>query len=438
MVYVPQPYVTTGNNNQQQQPHSPTRQPTNAYGAPSGYAPAPAMGGGYNPTTTYSVPTTTSGYAPAPAGGYNSNMNYSAPAPTPTYAPAPAGGYGGTTPDFSQALNYPPPTNNPAPAGVYGAPTTYDRSPTYSTAYGGATSGTPTYSPAVVVPVGNTTGGYQGGYRSGDGPSAVGGSGPTGGLISEGNPTTCHKVDYEIKGHEMQLVEIELDPSESVIAEAGALMFMEEGIKFETKFGDGSAPKEGFFKKLTNAGGRLLMGESLFVTHFSNAGNNKARVAFAAPFPGTILPLNLQNLGGKIICEKDAFLCAAMGTKLSVHLNKKLGSGLAGGEGFILQKLEGDGMVFIHAGGTVIKRELRGEMLRVDTGCVVAFTDGINFDIQSVPGLKSMAFGGEGMFLATLQGTGTVWIQSLPFSRLAVRVLQSAPSGALPFGGGGR
>lgn len=226
----------------------------------------------------------------------------------------------------------------------------------------------------------------------------------------------------------MQIVEIELDPSETVIAEAGAMMYLDDGIDFKTKFGDGSTPKEGFFKKLLKAGGRLLMGESLFITHFSNEGHAKARVAFAAPFPGTILPINLQNLNGKIICQKDAFLCAAKGTKLSVHLHKKLGSGLFGGEGFILQKLEGDGMAFIHAGGMVIKRELRGEKLRIDTGCVVAYTDGINFDIQFVPGLKSMFFGGEGLFLATLQGTGTVWMQSLPFSRFADRVIQYAPS----------
>jgi len=226
----------------------------------------------------------------------------------------------------------------------------------------------------------------------------------------------------------MQLVEVELDPSETVIAEAGAMMFLDEGIDFKVKLGDGSEPKKGFFKKLLSAGGRLLTGESLFLTHFQNKGQQKARVAFAAPYPGTIIPVNLAATGGKIICQKDAFLCAAFGTKLAIHFNKRIGGGLFGGEGFILQKLKGDGMAFIHAGGTVIRRELRGEKLRLDTGCLVAFTEGINFDIQFVPGLKSILFGGEGLFLATLQGTGTVWLQSLPFSRMADRIIQSAPS----------
>jgi uncharacterized protein (TIGR00266 family) len=311
-----------------------------------------------------------------------------------------------------------------APAATYGSSKPADSSSTYSPAV------------PVAIPV-NNTGGYSyggddnkvtGGVASSALNSSTYTGGPTGGLISEGNPTQCHKVDYEIKGHEMQIVEIELDPSETVIAEAGAMMYLDEGIDFKTKFGDGSTPKQGFFQKLMSAGGRLLMGESLFITHFSNQGQAKARVAFAAPYPGTILPINLQNINGKLICQKDAFLCAAKGTKLSIHLNKKLGSGLFGGEGFILQKLEGDGMAFVHAGGMIIKRELRGEKLRIDTGCVMAFTDGINFDIQFVPGLKSMFFGGEGLFLATLQGTGTVWMQSLPFSRFADRVIQHAPS----------
>ena len=252
--------------------------------------------------------------------------------------------------------------------------------------------------------------------------------GPTGGLVSEGNPTVSNKLDYEIKGHEMQIVEIELDPQETVIAEAGAMMYLEEGIDFKTKFGDGSTPKEGFFKKLMQAGGRLLAGESLFLTHFSNIGTTKARAAFAAPYPGTIMPMNLQDLGGSLICQKDGFLCAAKGTKISMHFNKKIGAGFLGGEGFILQKMSGDGMAFVHAGGMVIRRELRGEKLRIDTGCVVAFTEGINFDIQFVPGLKSMIFGGEGLTFATLQGTGTVWMQSLPFSRMADRIVQHAPS----------
>jgi uncharacterized protein (TIGR00266 family) len=226
----------------------------------------------------------------------------------------------------------------------------------------------------------------------------------------------------------MQIVEIELDPQETVIAEAGAMMYLEDGIDFKTKFGDGSTPKEGFFKKLLQAGGRLLMGESLFITHFTNIGHTKARAAFAAPYPGCIMPMNLQALGGSLICQKDGFLCAAKGTQLTVHFNKKIGSGLLGGEGFVLQKLSGDGLAFIHAGGTVIRRELRGEKLRIDTGCVVAFTEGINFDIEFVPGLKSMFFGGEGLNFAVLQGSGTVWMQSLPFSRLADRIIQNAPS----------
>lgn len=226
----------------------------------------------------------------------------------------------------------------------------------------------------------------------------------------------------------MQLVEVELDPQETVIAEAGAMMFLDNGIDFKTKFGDGSEPKQTFFQKLMSAGGRLLTGESLFITHFTNQGQQKARVAFAAPFPGSIVPINMATFGNTLICQKDAFLCAAKGTSLKMHFNKKLGSGLVGGEGFILQKLRGDGMAFIHAGGCIIKRELRGEQLRLDTGCLVAFTEGINFDVQMAPGLKTMFFGGEGMFLATLQGTGTVWLQSLPFSRLADRVIQHAPS----------
>jgi uncharacterized protein (TIGR00266 family) len=258
--------------------------------------------------------------------------------------------------------------------------------------------------------------------------SSVYHGGPTGGLVSEGNPTECHKVDYEIKGHEMQLVEIELDPTETIIAEAGGMMFLDDGIDFKSKFGDGSDAKEGFFSKIFAAGGRLLTGESLFLTHFTNTGQAKARVAFAAPYPGTIIPVNMANIGGTLICQKDAFVCAAFGTKLSIHFNKKLGSGLFGGEGFILQKLKGDGMAFIHAGGTVIKRELRGERVRLDTGCLVAFTEGINYDITLVPGLKSIIFGGEGLFLATLQGHGSVWMQSLPFSRMADRILQNAPS----------
>ncbi|KAG7344074.1 TIGR00266 family protein [Nitzschia inconspicua] len=252
--------------------------------------------------------------------------------------------------------------------------------------------------------------------------------GPTNGLVSEGNPTKCHKIDFEIKGHEMQLVEIELDPHETVIGEAGGMMFMEDGIKFEAKFGDGSTPNQGFWSNLLAAGGRLLTGESLFVTHFTNEGQKKSRVAFAAPYPGNILPLNLAHLGGAITCQRDAFLCAALGTKVSMTFNKKIGSGLFGGEGFILQKIEGDGMCFIHAGGTIIKRELRNERIRLDTGCLVAFTPGIDFEIQFSPGLKTALFGGEGLFLAVLKGTGIVYMQSLPFGRMADRIIQAAQS----------
>jgi len=252
--------------------------------------------------------------------------------------------------------------------------------------------------------------------------------GPSGGLVSEGNPVRCHKIDYEIKGSEMQLVEIELDPTETVIGEAGAMMFMEDGIKFEAKFGDGADPKQGFFKKLLAAGGRLLMNESLFITHFTNESQQKARVAFAAPYPGNIVPVNLANQPGEAItCQRDAFLCAAFGTKLSVTFNKRIGSGLFGGEGFVLEKLQGDGMAFLHAGGTIIRRELNNERIRLDTGCLVAFTSqGITFDIMMVPGLKSMFFGGEGLFLAVLKGTGTVWMQSLPFSRMADRIVKAS------------
>jgi len=238
----------------------------------------------------------------------------------------------------------------------------------------------------------------------------------------------CHEVDYELIGSEMQLVEVELDPGETVIAEAGAMTYMEEDIAFETKMGDGSNPDEGLMGKLFSAGKRVITGESIFTTHFSNRGSRKRRVAFSAPYPGNIVPLNMAELGEKVICQKDAFLCAALGTRVSISFNRRIGAGFFGGEGFILQKLEGDGMAFIQAGGTVIKRELNGETLRVDTGCLVGFTDGIDYDIQRAGNLKSMVFGGEGLFLATLKGTGTVWLQSLPFSRMADRILAHAPS----------
>ncbi|NNC87964.1 MAG: TIGR00266 family protein [Akkermansiaceae bacterium] len=239
----------------------------------------------------------------------------------------------------------------------------------------------------------------------------------------------CHEVDYEIFGDDMQIVEVELDPGETVIAEAGAMNYVESDVTFEAKMGDGSNPNEGMMGKLLAVGKRALTGESIFMTHFSHGGSSgKRRAAFAAPYPGKIIPLNMAEVDGQITCQKDAFLCAAFGTKVSIAFNRRLGAGFFGGEGFILQKLEGDGMAFIHAGGTVIKRVLKGETLRVDTGCLVAFTTGIDYNIERAGNLKSMFFGGEGLFLATLRGTGTVWLQSLPFSRMADRILSHAPS----------
>jgi uncharacterized protein (TIGR00266 family) len=237
---------------------------------------------------------------------------------------------------------------------------------------------------------------------------------------------SSHEVDYEVIGDDLQMVEIELDPGETVIAEAGAMNYMEEDIAFETRMGDGSSPESGFMDKLMQAGRRAITGESLFLTHFTNRGGGKRRVAFAAPYPGKIIPLELRDFGNRILCQKDAFLCAAMGTKLGIAFNQRLGAGLFGGEGFILQKLEGDGRAFLHAGGTIVRRELKGEKLRVDTGCLVAFTDGVAYDIERAGNLKSMVFGGEGLFLATLQGHGTVFLQSLPFSRLANRIFAGA------------
>lgn len=228
-----------------------------------------------------------------------------------------------------------------------------------------------------------------------------------------------HEIDYQIKGESIQIVEIELDPMETVIAEAGAMLFMEDGVQFETKMGDGSNPSQGLFDKLLSAGSRVLTGESLFMTHFTNRGNRKAKVGFSAPYPGTVIPVSLtQCPGNELIVQKDGFLCAAFGTKVAITFNRKLGSGLVGGEGFILQKLSGDGKVFVHAGGTVIERTLNNETLRVDTGCVVAFESQIDFDVQSAGGLRSMVFGGEGMFLATLRGTGKIWLQSMPIRKL--------------------
>ncbi|WDE03185.1 TIGR00266 family protein [Thalassomonas viridans] len=236
------------------------------------------------------------------------------------------------------------------------------------------------------------------------------------------------EIDYKIIGHAMQMVEVELDQDETVIAEAGAMNYMEDGINFETKMGDGSDVNQGFMGKLFSAGKRMISGESLFMTHFTNQVKGKRRVAFAAPFPGSIIPVNLGDVGNEITCQKDAFLCAALGTKVDIAFNRRLGSGFFGGEGFILERLEGDGMAFLHAGGTVIEKKLNGETLRLDTGCLVAFSRGISYDIEMTRGLKSMFFGGEGLFMATLSGHGSVWIQSLPFSRLADRILEHAPS----------
>lgn len=227
-----------------------------------------------------------------------------------------------------------------------------------------------------------------------------------------------HDLDYRILGDDIQLVEIELDPRETVVAEAGSMMYMDNEVRFETKMGDGSDPNQSLMGKLLSAGTRVLTGESLFVTHFTNHGPGKQKVAFAAPYPGKIIPIDLGNLGGTLIVQKDGFLCAAKGTKISITLNRRIGSGLVGGEGFILQKLEGDGKTFMHAGGTVIERRLSNETLKIDTGCIVAYTPGVDFNIEASGNLRSMVFGGEGIFLATLSGTGTVWLQSMPIRKL--------------------
>ena len=240
-----------------------------------------------------------------------------------------------------------------------------------------------------------------------------------------------HVIDYQIKGESIQIVEIELDPMETVIAEAGAMLFMDDGITFETKMGDGSNPTASLFDKLLSAGSRVLTGESLFMTHFTNSGNRKAKVGFSAPYPGTVIPIDLAQMrGNQLIVQKDGFLCAAFGTKLSIVFNRKIGSGLVGGEGFILQKLQGDGLTFVHAGGTLIERTLNNETLRVDTGCVVAMEAQIDFDVETTGSLKSMVFGGEGIYLATLRGTGKVWLQSMPIRKL-VQALS-------PYGGNAR
>ncbi|PQJ72494.1 TIGR00266 family protein [Polaribacter butkevichii] len=238
----------------------------------------------------------------------------------------------------------------------------------------------------------------------------------------------AHEIDYKIFGEEMQFVEIELDPQEGVVAEAGTFMMMDDNIKMNTILGDGSNQETGLLGKIFSAGKRILTGESLFMTVFTNDGVGKKQISFASPYPGKIIPIDLTQFGGKFICQKDAFLCAAKGVSIGIEFSKKLGRGLFGGEGFIMQKIEGDGLGFIHAGGTMAKKVLQpGEVLKVDTGCIVGFTQDVQYDIEFVGGIKNTIFGGEGMFFASLRGPGTVYIQSLPFSRLAGRVLSMAP-----------
>jgi uncharacterized protein (TIGR00266 family) len=245
-------------------------------------------------------------------------------------------------------------------------------------------------------------------------------------------------VDYKVYGSEMQFVEIELDPTEAAVGEAGSMFYMEDGIKMETIFGDGSAQQSGFFGKVLGAGKRLLTGESLFTTMYTNNGSVKRKVAFGAPYPGKIIPVDLSKIGGTYICQKDAFLCAAKGVSLGIAFQKKLGVGFFGGEGFIMQKLDGDGMAFLHAGGTMHQRNLApGEVLRVDTGCLVGLQPSVDYDIEFVGGIKTALFGGEGLFFATLRGPGAVMLQSLPFSRLASRIFAAAPR-SMGGGGGGR
>ena len=237
-----------------------------------------------------------------------------------------------------------------------------------------------------------------------------------------------HEIEYEIHGDDMQYVEVLLDPMEAVVAEAGGMMYMEDGIQMETIFGDGSQQNSGFLGALMGAGKRLLTGESLFMTVFQNQSQQKARAAFGAPYPGRIVPIHLSEVGGEVIAQKDSFLCAANGVSVGIAFNRRLGAGLFGGEGFIMQRLQGDGWAFVHAGGTLMSRDLApGEVLRVDTGCVVGFTRGVDFDIQYVGKIKSALFGGEGLFFATLRGPGRVWLQSLPLSRLADRIYAAAP-----------
>ncbi len=238
----------------------------------------------------------------------------------------------------------------------------------------------------------------------------------------------AHEIDYRIFGDDLQCVEIELDPQETVLAEAGGMMMMDQSIEMNTIFGDGSKNDSGIMNKLFSAGKRVLTGESLFMTTFTHQGIGKAKVTFAAPYPGKIIPLDLEELGGKIICQKEAFLCAAKGVEIGIAFQKRLGVGFFGGEGFIMQKLEGDGLTFLHAGGTVVKRTLQaGETLNVDTGCLVALSSGVDYDIRLQKGIKNTLFGGEGLFIAELRGPGTVWIQSMPLSRLADRIYSHSP-----------
>lgn len=235
------------------------------------------------------------------------------------------------------------------------------------------------------------------------------------------------EVDYKIIGDDLQLVEVELDPGETVIAEAGAMCYMEDNITFEAKMGDGSSQEDGLFGKLLSAGKRALAGQSVFLTHFTNQGRDKRVVSFAASYPGKIIPVDLKEYNGSLLAQKESFLCAARGTKVDIAFTKRLGAGFFGGEGFILERLTGDGLTFLTAGGTIVKKELNNEVIRIDTGCIVAFTEGIEYDIERAGGLKTMFFGGEGLFLATLRGTGTVYLQSLPFSRLADRIISMVP-----------
>ena len=240
---------------------------------------------------------------------------------------------------------------------------------------------------------------------------------------------TAHEIDFRIVGSEMQFVEVELDPGESAVAEAGSMMYMTPGIQMETMFGDGSGQTSGVMGALLGAGKRLITGESLFMTVFTNQGSGKQHVAFAAPYPGKILPMDLKQLGGSLICQKDSFLCAARGVSIGIAFQRRLGVGLFGGEGFIMQRLDGDGLCFVHAGGTIHELELQpGQTLRVDTGCIVALQPTVNYDIQLVGGVKTALFGGEGLFFATLTGPGRVWLQSLPLSRLANRIVSAVPS----------